>query len=226
MGVSKEYWLWGIGFRTWRFEAQYRSRPVDIHSEEQINFLYAVLDAFPAPILVVDDDVRVVAMNAAAAKLQPGLSSRALHMRGGEMLRCVHATLAPEGCGRAETCKKCVVRGAVKEAFAGRRIVRRKARMEWIGSGRTEEVYLLVTAAPFERPDGRFVLLILEDISEIIELKRILPMCANCKKIRNDQEYWDSVEEYLKKQLDLDFSHSICPDCREKLYPRKRAQKE
>lgn len=81
-----------------------------------------------------------------------------------------------------------------------------------------QEVYLLVTTAPFQYEAGSFAVLILEDIGEIIELKRILPICANCKKIRDDQEYWRSVESF-KKHWDLDFTHGLCPDCIQTLYP-------
>ena len=63
------------------------------------------------------------------------------------------------------------------------------------------------------------VLLILEDISELMEIKSILPICAHCKKIRNDQKYWQSLEKYFGEHLDLEFSHGICPDCAQKLYP-------
>jgi hypothetical protein len=52
-----------------------------------------------------------------------------------------------------------------------------------------------------------------------MELKRILPICARCKSIRNDKEYWQSLECYMKHHLDLDFSHSICPKCARELYP-------
>jgi hypothetical protein len=53
----------------------------------------------------------------------------------------------------------------------------------------------------------------------LTELKRILPICAHCKKIRNDDQYWHSVEQYFKVHMDLDFSHGICPDCMRKNYP-------
>jgi uncharacterized membrane protein len=49
----------------------------------------------------------------------------------------------------------------------------------------------------------------------------MIPICANCKKIRDDQGLWSRLEEYLNKNADLDFSHAICPECMEKLYPEK-----
>lgn len=58
-----------------------------------------------------------------------------------------------------------------------------------------------------------------EKINEIKTLQGIIPICAHCKKIRNDQGYWQQVESYIKEHSDADFSHGICPDCADKLYP-------
>ncbi len=54
---------------------------------------------------------------------------------------------------------------------------------------------------------------------EIRTLKGFIPICANCKKIRDDKGYWESVEEYIGKHSDAVFSHSICPESTKKLYP-------
>lgn len=57
----------------------------------------------------------------------------------------------------------------------------------------------------------------LEDaLSHIRQLQGFLPICAYCKKIRDDQDYWQQVEEYIAKHSEVQFSHSICPDCYEK----------
>jgi len=50
-------------------------------------------------------------------------------------------------------------------------------------------------------------------------LSGLLPICANCKKIRDDDGYWHQVEVYVERHSDASFSHGICPDCRQKLYP-------
>jgi hypothetical protein len=58
-----------------------------------------------------------------------------------------------------------------------------------------------------------------KSLIEIKRLRGILPICAACKKIRDDQGYWHQVEMYLHEHSDVEFSHSICPDCARKLYP-------
>lgn len=47
----------------------------------------------------------------------------------------------------------------------------------------------------------------------------LLPICASCKKIRDDNGYWNQIESYIKTHSEAEFSHSICPDCAKKLYP-------
>lgn len=55
-------------------------------------------------------------------------------------------------------------------------------------------------------------------IREIKTLNGMLPICSSCKKIRDDQGYWNRIETYIEKNSDALFSHSICPECSEKLY--------
>jgi PAS domain S-box-containing protein len=56
-------------------------------------------------------------------------------------------------------------------------------------------------------------------LSEIKTLSGMLPICANCKKIRDDKGYWNQIEVYISEHSEAEFSHGICPECKEKLYP-------
>jgi PAS domain S-box-containing protein len=64
---------------------------------------------------------------------------------------------------------------------------------------------------------------LIEDLSkslaEIRTLSGLLPICANCKKIRNDSGYWQQIEGYIQQHSTAQFSHSICPECVQKFYP-------
>lgn len=62
-------------------------------------------------------------------------------------------------------------------------------------------------------------------LSDIKRLRGILPICAGCKKIRNDEGYWDQVEIYISEHSDAEFSHGLCPDCVQKLYPDLKIEK-
>jgi CheY-like chemotaxis protein len=56
-------------------------------------------------------------------------------------------------------------------------------------------------------------------LSRVKTLSGLLPICASCKKIRNDEGYWNQIEVFLREHSGVEFSHSICPDCAKKLYP-------
>lgn len=56
-------------------------------------------------------------------------------------------------------------------------------------------------------------------LDEIRTLRGILPLCSYCKKIREDEGYWEQVDVYIHKNTDANISHSICPDCMEKYFP-------
>ncbi len=55
-------------------------------------------------------------------------------------------------------------------------------------------------------------------ISNVKILSNMLPICASCKKIRDDKGYWSQVETYISNHTDTVFSHGICPDCEKKAY--------
>jgi PAS domain S-box-containing protein len=50
-------------------------------------------------------------------------------------------------------------------------------------------------------------------LAEVRTLQRILPICSYCRNIRNDENYWQSVEAYISRHTDMQFSHGICPSC-------------
>jgi DNA-binding response OmpR family regulator len=56
-------------------------------------------------------------------------------------------------------------------------------------------------------------------LDQIKTLRGIVPICANCKKIRDDQGYWNQLEAYVRDHTEAEFSHAICPDCKKELYP-------
>jgi hypothetical protein len=58
-----------------------------------------------------------------------------------------------------------------------------------------------------------------EALQNVKTLKGFLPICANCKKIRDDEGYWQQIEEYIMDHSDADFTHGICNECVGKLYP-------
>jgi PAS domain-containing protein len=177
------------------------------------DMLRSVFDVIPSWIFVVDDDVRILEYNAAVAGLLSEKRDAILRRRGGEVLHCLHSTEVPEGCGRAPFCKNCVIRNSVTEAFQGNRVVRRRTRLEIVRNGGRLEIYALITASAFQYQQRPLVLLVIEDIGEIAELQRMIPICSICKEVRDEKETWSRVDAYFKQHWDVDFSHSLCPKC-------------
>ena len=95
--------------------------------------------------------------------------------------------------------------------------------------------HFLTTAKPFktEREDSvEFVICISKDITELrttqeqlFTLKGLLPICCKCKNIKNDQGSWQQLEEYLSNNTEAQFSHGLCPECAQALYPGYSLQK-
>jgi len=55
-------------------------------------------------------------------------------------------------------------------------------------------------------------------LADVKKLSGLLPICASCKKIRDDKGYWHQVEDFVEKHAEVQFSHGLCPDCMRKLY--------
>jgi CheY-like chemotaxis protein len=58
-----------------------------------------------------------------------------------------------------------------------------------------------------------------EALAQVKKLSGLLPICSSCKRIRDDKGYWNQIEAYIRNHSDADFSHSICPECGNRLYP-------
>lgn len=56
-------------------------------------------------------------------------------------------------------------------------------------------------------------------LDQVNQLSGLLPICASCKKIRDDKGYWNEIEAYIQDHSEADFSHGICPECAKKFYP-------
>jgi hypothetical protein len=56
-------------------------------------------------------------------------------------------------------------------------------------------------------------------LADVKMLSGLVPICAHCKKIRDDRGYWTQVEAYIQEHSQARFSHGVCPDCMKKLYP-------
>lgn len=182
----------------------------------------AIFEAIPEMAFIVDDDVHVEAFNRKAASLLGPDPDISLRRRGGEAFGCLRSKDHRDGCGRGPLCGGCVLRGSVTEAFIAGKEVRRNSKMELETVDGKRDVYLRISATPFDFLGKRRVLLLLEDINELVGLNRILALCSYCKKIRNEKDEWERMEAFFLAHLELYFSHSICPDCLADRFPEAK----
>lgn len=70
-----------------------------------------------------------------------------------------------------------------------------------------------------ERERERLIGELRDALAQVKTLRGMLPLCANCKKVRDDEGYWHQVDVYIRDHSEAQVSHGICPECTEKLYP-------
>ncbi len=93
--------------------------------------------------------------------------------------------------------------------------------IEWIDGRivRLEVATDITERKTTEEERERLIAQLHQAFSEVRILGGLLPICASCKKIRDDSGYWNQIESYIQKHSQAEFSHGICPDCAKKLYP-------
>jgi hypothetical protein len=78
-----------------------------------------------------------------------------------------------------------------------------------------------------EEEREKLIVKLQDALANVKRLSGMLPICASCKKIRDDSGYWKQIESYIREHSEAEFSHGLCPDCAEKQYAEyKRAIEE
>ncbi len=78
-------------------------------------------------------------------------------------------------------------------------------------------IFLSLRSNEEEREE--LVVSLTEALANVKTLSGLLPICASCKKIRDDKGYWNQIENYIRDHTEAEFSHSICPECKKRIYP-------
>ncbi|MGQ9483838.1 MAG: hypothetical protein ACUVSA_02365 [Desulfosoma sp.] len=77
-----------------------------------------------------------------------------------------------------------------------------------------------------EKDKERLIQELREALENVRKLRGLLPICAYCKKIRDDQGYWNQLESYISQHAEVTFTHSVCPECAKKIYAELKAFKD
>jgi hypothetical protein len=97
-----------------------------------------------------------------------------------------------------------------------KRVEQRTAELRKTNENLTREV---VERKRAEQERERVVVELQQALAQVKKLSGFLPICASCKKIRDDKGYWRQIEQYITEHSEALFSHSLCPECAKKLYP-------
>jgi PAS domain S-box-containing protein len=135
-----------------------------------------IFESIPGGILIVDQDLRVQAINNVLEQTFGICRTEVVNKRSGEALRCIHAFEYenPQDYGFADYCQSCQVRNTALEALAGKQVHQSKAKVELLVEGKVEERSLLISAAPIEYEGKKQAIVILEDITELSQLRQRL----------------------------------------------------
>jgi diguanylate cyclase (GGDEF)-like protein len=180
-------------------------------------FLHSLFDSIPSMLFIVDDDVRVMHLNAAAKRFHGYDSLHKLLDSGGQALNCINVAHDTDACGRSEHCRECLVRRSVGKAARGGAIFREITRMALVDKRGHHDVHFMVTVSPFQHEQRSLILLILEDISELKQAEEKLqrmnellerqattdPLTGVCNRLRFTDLLLQDVDEARRYQFPI-----------------------
>ena len=97
-----------------------------------------------------------------------------------------------------------------------KRVERRTAELRKTNEYLTREVAERIRA---EQEREKMIIELQQALAQVKKLSGLLPICASCKKIRDDKGYWQQIEQYISEHSEALFTHGLCPECAKKLYP-------
>lgn len=202
----------------------------EAEARRQKDLLQSILDSMGEGVIVIDHETSFILFNPSARKL---------HRKGPEQMppdewARAYQIYLPDGTTPCPTDQLPLVRALRGETCDGVPLVFRPA-------GGPDLVPVRVNARPILAPDGtirgavavssdisalvraeqdqtRLIAQLQAALSEIRTLQGLIPICANCKRIRNDAGAWERLESYFRAHTGAEFTHGICPDCGPLLY--------
>jgi len=166
-----------------------------------------IINCLSVPVQVIDRDYKIIFMNE-SARAHHGADPEPI---GKPCYAVSHGLDHP--CWKNDD-----IECPVKSVFETGKRERSFHKHRYMGQVIVEEI--IATAL---REDGEGVELVVEefrDVTKLLELREgVLPICANCKRIRGTEGQWHMLEAYFCHHTGADFSHSLCPECLKELYP-------
>ena len=181
-------------------------------------------------IYVMDTAGKITFMNPEAERLL-GWTRDELNQKGAH--ECIHYRKAD---GTPLSPEECVMHNVIEEgasfASAGEVFVRKDGTVfpiDVVSSPILEGRKPIASVTAFrditrlkelEQEREQLILAYEDALANIKTLKGLMPICASCKRIRDDKGYWNQIESYIQQHSDAEFSHGLCPECAKKIYPK------
>lgn len=188
-------------------------------------FFKTLFDVIPVLALIVNQESEVFAINDAGKNLF-GIDPNEVYLhRSGDVFNCIYRNDDLRGCGFGQKCADCIVRKSAMAAINGGKVQRAKGKLEIEQNNEYRLLNLLVSSVPMEYKGIKMAVVIIEDVSKITELAGLIPICASCKQIRDDQGYWTRMEKFIEENSEAEFTHDLCPKCIDALTIKKWQKK-
>lgn len=177
----------------------------------------SAFDAIPSFVFVLDREARILFANEAASSFFEEVDHFKNKRLCGEVLHC-HNAYGKEGvCGTTEECKKLCYPQRDHAGHLGEPAFPARVWNESPIRRNGEKVRFFASVSPLDCDGEVRALVVLEDISELFELRELVPICSWCIRVRSSSNYWEKVENYINQKTDRRLTHGICPDCKAKL---------
>ena len=193
--------------------------------DEKLRLFVKVVEDSNDAITVIEADGQISAWNRGAEKLYGYSETEALKMK-------IDRLIPEDKKDETRTFMQQLINGEIVESLETKRMAK---------DGRVLDIWLTITR--LTDSNGKIISIAtterditarklneiklqqtIDDLKKTLDeaqtLRGLLPICASCKKIRDDKGYWQEVETYIRKYMKVQFSHGICPECRKKLYPK------
>jgi PAS domain S-box-containing protein len=189
------------------------------------NFLSGILETTGAFIIVLDSKGRILRLNRAIEKLTGHTILETvgtfiwdlfLIPEEVENFKAIFEKLTPDIFPyEFQSRLKTRTGGYLWVMWSSTAIIREKAEIEFIITTGID----ITALKQAEEKHEQLITELQEALAKVKTLKGLVPICASCKKIRDDKGYWRMVEDYIREHSDAEFSHGLCPPCAQKLYP-------
>jgi PAS domain-containing protein len=178
--------------------------------------LLALLDAFPSLAFIADADATIIEANRSARQWLGDGVGLELGLSPGAVLQCIFPRDSRGDCGTTDFCPSCFVRRSIEAVLSGKPAPRRLAHMILGAAGQPEDRWFQVSASPIELADRNLVLIVLEDATQLVELRELLPLCPGCGASRESFDLLAQARVFVNKHPDFLRADELCTECRQR----------